>query len=144
MEEKRKEYSKGAEEEKNAAGKQKLAMASKPDKEAEADEITVDGLTVREAEEVREIWKRFLAAYKESGEEQEEFAWLEVQLAKELPEKPKEEIQKMKEEIVASIREYDADLQDMTRQVESGRTRSAKAAWRKPQKGWQSMNMGIT
>lgn len=123
MEEKRKEYSRGAEEEKNVAGEQKAVMAAKPDEVTEEDVITVDGLTVREAEEVREIWKRFLAAYKESGEEQEEFAWLEMQLEQELPEKPKEEIQKMKEEIVASVREYDADLQDMTRQVESGRTK---------------------
>lgn len=123
MEEKRKEYSQTEREEKNTAGEQKVAMASKPYKETGADEITVDGLTVQEAEEVREIWKRFLAAYKESGEEQKEFTWLEKQLEKELPEKSKEEIQKMKEEIVTSVREYDTDLQDMTRQIEGGRTK---------------------
>lgn len=90
---------------------------------AAGDEITVDGLTVGEAVKVREIWERFLSAYKESGQEQEEFVWLERQLKKELPEKPQKEIHKMKEEIVASIREYDTDLQDMTKQMESGRTK---------------------
>lgn len=89
----------------------------------EEDGLNVDGLTEKEAEEVREIWKRFLAAYKESGEEQEEFVWLEKQLEKELPEKTEEEIHGMKEEIVASVREYDADLQDMTKNIESGRTK---------------------
>lgn len=90
---------------------------------AAGDEIAVDGLTVGEAAEVREIWERFLSAYKESGQEQEEFIWLERQLKKELPEKPQKEIHKMKEEIVASIREYDTDLQDMAKQMESGRTK---------------------
>ncbi|TGY96221.1 hypothetical protein E5329_11310 [Petralouisia muris] len=91
--------------------------------ELEESGIAVDGLTVKEAAKVREIWERFLTAYKESGQEQEEFAWLECQLKKELPEKSQEEARKMKEEIVTSIREYDADLQDMTRQMENGRTK---------------------
>lgn len=86
-------------------------------------EIIVDGLAVGEAVKVREIWERFLSAYRESGQEQEEFIWLERQLKKELPEKPQKEIHKMKEEIVASIREYDTDLQDMAKQMESGRTK---------------------
>ncbi len=87
------------------------------------DESTVDGLTVKEAAKVQEIWERFLAAYKESGQEQKEFIWLERQLKRELPEKPQDEIHKMKEEIVTSIREYDTDLQDMAKQMESGRTK---------------------
>ena len=121
MEEIKKEYSRGTEAEKNSAEEQKAVTTLEADKETE--EITVDGLGVQEAEKVREIWNRFLSAYKESGEEQEEFAWLEEQLGKELPEKPKEEIQGMKEEIVRSVREYDADLQDLTKQVENGRTK---------------------
>lgn len=121
MEEIKKEYSRGTEAEKKPAEEQKAVTPIEADKEI--DEITVDGLGVQEAEKVREIWNRFLSAYKESGEEQEEFAWLEEQLGKELPEKPKEEIQGMKEEIVRSVREYDADLQELTKQVENGRTK---------------------
>lgn len=112
----------GAEPEKIEGEKQKPEEANVAES-AEEGEIAVDGLTAAEAEKVKEIWKRFLAAYKESGEEQEEFAWLERQLQKELPEKTGGEIRGMKEEIVASIREYDRDLQDMARQIESGRTK---------------------
>lgn len=89
----------------------------------EETEITVDGLTEKEAAEVRDTLKRFIKAYRDSGEEQETFEWLERQLKEELPEKPEEEIHAMKEEIVESIREYDTDLKDMTRTVESGRTK---------------------
>ena len=93
------------------------------DREIEAGELIVEGLTVKEAEKVKEIWKRFIKAYQESGEEQEEFLWLEKQLQKELPEKSGEEIQRMKEEIMDSIREYDADLQELTASVEKGKTK---------------------
>lgn len=93
------------------------------DREIEAGEVIVEGLTVKEAEKVKEIWKRFIKAYQESGEEQEEFLWLEKQLQKELPEKSGEEIQRMKEEIMDSIREYDADLQELTASVEKGKTK---------------------
>lgn len=112
-----------AEEGQDTTREQRTEEQTKLAGDMEAEQIMVDGLTVKKAEEVREIWKRFLAAYKESGEEQKEFTWLEKQLEKELPEKSKEEIQGMKEEIVSSIREYDADLQDMTKQIESGRTK---------------------
>lgn len=93
------------------------------DREIEAGEFIVEGLTVEEAEKVKEIWKRFIKAYQESGEEQEEFLWLEKQLQKELPEKSGEEIRRMKEEIMDSIREYDAGLQDLTASVEKGKTK---------------------
>lgn len=89
----------------------------------EAEGIIVDGLNVKEAEEVKELWKRFFDAYKESGEEQEEFEWMEKQLKRELPEKSEDEVKKMKEEIVSSVHEYDADLKDMTRQIEKGGTK---------------------
>lgn len=93
------------------------------DREIEAGELIVEGLTVEEAEKVKEIWKRFIKAYQESGEEQEEFLWLEKQLQKELPEKSGEEIRRMKEEIMDSIREYDAGLQNLTASVEKGKTK---------------------
>lgn len=93
------------------------------DRKLEEGELTVEGLTVEEAEKVKEIWKRFIKAYQESGEEQEEFHWLEKQLQEELPEKSGEEIQKMKEEIMESIREYDANLQNLTASVERGKTK---------------------
>ncbi|RRK32253.1 hypothetical protein EBB54_13435 [Schaedlerella arabinosiphila] len=92
-------------------------------RELEEGEITVEGLTVEEAGKVREIWKRFIKSYQESGEEQEEFLWLEKQLREELPEKSGEEIRRMKEEIIDSIREYDASLQDLTANVEKGKTK---------------------
>lgn len=85
--------------------------------------IEIDGLTEAEAEKIRELWERFLKAYKESGEEQKEFEWLKCQLQEELPDKTEEEIQAIKEEIVESIREYDSDLQDMTENIEKGRTK---------------------
>ena len=85
--------------------------------------IEIDGLTEAESEKIREFWERFLKAYKESGEEQKEFEWLKCQLQEELPDKTEEEIQAIKEEIVESIREYDSDLQDMTENIEKGRTK---------------------
>ena len=72
-------------------------------REQEGTEITVDGLTEKEAAEVRDTLKRFIKAYRDSGEEQETFEWLERQLKEELPEKPEEEIHAMKEEIVESV-----------------------------------------
>ena len=54
--------------------------------------IEIDGLTEAEAEKVRELWERFLKAYKESGEEQEEFEWLKCQLQKELPDKDRKSV----------------------------------------------------
>lgn len=113
----------GVEEGQEAGREQEAEELSKSVADVAADEITVDGLTVKEAEEVKEIWKRFFTAYKESGEEQEEFEWLEKQLKTELPEKSEDDIKKMKEEIVSSVREYDADLKDMTTQIEKGGTK---------------------
>ena len=91
--------------------------------EPESGEIVVEGLTVEEAGKVKEIWKRFIRAYKESDGDQEEFLWLEKQLKEELPKKSGEEIQRMKKEIVDSIREFDADLHDLTASVEKGKTK---------------------
>ncbi|MCI9005773.1 MAG: hypothetical protein HFH39_11190 [Lachnospiraceae bacterium] len=88
-----------------------------------AGEITVEGLSEVEAAEVREIFKRFVKAYKESGEEQERFEWLERQLQEELPGKTKKEILKMKTEIVGSIKEYDKDLRSLSESMEQGGTK---------------------
>ena len=123
MEEKTIMKGQGVEEGQEAGREQEAEELSKSVADVAADEITVDGLTVKEAEEVKEIWKRFFTAYKESGEEQEEFEWLEKQLKTELPEKSEDDIKKMKEEIVSSVREYDVDLKDMTTQIEKGGTK---------------------
>ena len=90
------------------------------DAEQEDAELTVEGVTEEEAKKVKEIFQRFLKAYKESGEDQEEFIWLEKQLKEELPEKSEEEVREIKEEIVDSIQEYDADLRDLTEKTEKG------------------------
>lgn len=110
-------------EEKRMDEEQKVVETQQNEEGQKEPEITVDGLTEKEAAEVRDILKRFIQAYKDSGEEQETFEWLEKQLKEELPDKPEEEIHAIKEEIVESIQEYDADLQDMTREVERGKTK---------------------
>lgn len=114
--------------------------------EPESGEIVVEGLTVEEAGKVKEIWKRFIRAYKESDGDQEEFLWLEKQLKEELPKKSGEEIQRMKKEIVDSIREFDADLHDLTASVEKEKPKKNGflREWRTLQKGLQSMPMEIT
>lgn len=91
--------------------------------EQEFDRVEIEGLTDREAAEVRKILERFLKAYKESGEEQETFEWLEKQLKEELPEKTEDEIRKMKDEIVSSVREYNADLKDLNENMRQGETK---------------------
>lgn len=89
----------------------------------EINDIEIEGLTEAEAEQVREIFKRFLKAYKESGEEQETFEWLENQLKQELPEKSDDEILELKESIIDAILEYDADLNSMRESIEQGSTK---------------------
>lgn len=91
--------------------------------EQEVDRVELDGLTDKEAVEVKKILERFIKAYKESGEEQEKFEWLEKQLNKELSEKSEAEIRKMKNEIVASVREYNADLKDLSEKARRGVTK---------------------
>ena len=110
--------------------------------EPESGEIVVEGLTVEEAGKVKEIWKRFIRAYKESDGDQEEFLWLEKQLKEELPKKSGEEIQRMKKEIVDSIREFDADLHVWKR--EKPKKNGFLREWRTLHKGLQSMPMEIT
>lgn len=87
------------------------------------DRVDIEGLTDKEAAEVRKILERFIKAYKESGEEQENFEWLEKQLKEELPEKSEEEIRKIKNEIVDSVREYNADLKDLNEKMRQGETK---------------------
>lgn len=90
------------------------------EEQEERETLEVEGLTEEEAEKVKEIFQRFIKAYKESGEDRQEFIWLEKQLKEELPEKSEEEIQEMKEDIIDAIREYDKDLEDLTEKSERG------------------------
>lgn len=90
------------------------------EEQEERETLEVEGLTEEEAEKVKEIFQRFIKAYKESGEDRQEFMWLEKQLKEELPEKSEEEIQEMKEDIIDAIREYDKDLEDLTEKSERG------------------------
>ena len=102
---------------------QSVSNEQKNEEEENKGGVSLEGLTEKEAREVKEILKRFLKAYQESGGEQERFEWLEKQLGIELPEKTTEEIREIKEEIVVSVREYDMDLRAMTREIENGRTK---------------------
>lgn len=86
----------------------------------ETNEIMIEGLQEQDARAVKEIFLRFIKAYKESGEEQEKFEWLEKQLKEELPEKSEQEILDIKEEIIDSEHEYNADFQDMVQKAENG------------------------
>lgn len=92
-------------------------------KEQELQDVVIEGLTEKEAEEVKKILKRFIKAYQESGEDQETFEWLEKQLHEEMPEKSAEEIKNIKKEIIDSIKEYDKNLKDLTQSVEKGSTK---------------------
>lgn len=92
-------------------------------KDQELQDIEIEGLTEKEAGELKLILKRFLKAYQNSGGEQKTFEWLGRQLQEELPDKTADEIKDIKESIVDSIKEYDMNLKNLNSSVEKGGTK---------------------
>ena len=94
--------------------------------ETEITPLKIDGLSEKEIEELAQAERRFVRAYAERAPEDMEGKWLEMQLAKELPEKTQEEIETMAGEILASVETFDSNLQELNVACGSG---TSKEAW---------------
>ena len=87
-------------------------------------EFAIEGFTEKEAGEIRELFTRFLNKYKENPQRDME-EWLSEQIQTELPEKSEEETIRMAKEIKESIKEYDEDLESLTKSCKKGITKES-------------------
>lgn len=69
-----------------------------------------EGLTEKEARELKAILSRFLKAYKENGKKDRDYEWLKACYRSELPGWPEERIGQLVEETIACIKENDENL----------------------------------
>lgn len=86
--------------------------------------LEIEGLTEKEAQEIRVVFGRFLEKYKEDPE-RETVEWLSEQLSEELPDKGGEEIYALAEEITGSIEQYGEDLGDLNKNCRLGVTKES-------------------
>lgn len=87
---------------------------------------TLDGLSEAEAKKFKVILQRFLNSYKEKAPDVSLEDWLTKQFETELPEVSKEEAKKLSRETIASVEQYDKNLEDL----------QAAAAKGKPKEHW--------
>lgn len=84
------------------------------------DQIQMEGLTEKEARELGVILRRFIEAYRSKTPEMSDREWLKGCYQKELPELEDAEIEKLTEETIASIQEYDKNLESATAAAKKG------------------------
>lgn len=83
-------------------------------------------LTEKEAQTVKELFKKYLKSYKEKDPEMTDKEWLEQLFKEELPEMTAEERKQESEEIVSSIKTFDESLKSCNEAAQKG---ISKESW---------------
>ncbi len=83
----------------------------------------LEGLTEEEARRFKEIFKRFIASYKQKAPDVSIEDWLTGQFRAEMPDISEDEAKKLSRETVASVEEYDKRLADLKAATEKGHSK---------------------
>lgn len=83
----------------------------------------LDGLSEEEAKKFKVIFQRFLTSYKEKAPDTSLEDWLTKQFEAELPEVSEEEAKKLSRETIASVEQYDKDLEDLQAAAARGKSK---------------------
>lgn len=85
-------------------------------------EPVVEGFSIHDARELKNLLVRFMKEYGKKPAEQSDEEWLKLRFLSEMPEMSEEEAAQLSSETVASIREYDENLASLKKAREEGRT----------------------